>query len=303
LKKVNRVDVITVYRGSFSHNGYITDAKQQLDEIDCSHFIIMHDDVLLNPSLNESNILNFLCVNERDAFVPYIWQIDADIGAWHFFPGIVWKLFYPNNSLSGSGLEYQVIFDNLPPISVAKEKMRRYGLLSNGLLKLMNTTLSESAPIGVASLLHARYFSSSKIEMHMRLVRSLLDGLYDTAPGGTQIELPYPFAMTGPFSDFYILPKYALTDYAHISGIFAAANIFVEVVVGTVLVLSADNVVSAREKDLTFKWSEENRDLDVIASEMLENRKLVATHPFKIARHPDRDRIIEKLISNARHIS
>jgi hypothetical protein len=38
LKKVNRVDVITVYRGSFSHNGYITDAKQQLDEIDCFAF-------------------------------------------------------------------------------------------------------------------------------------------------------------------------------------------------------------------------------------------------------------------------
>lgn len=275
----DRDDVITVYRGSYHHQGFVTDAASKLRDVDCSHYIFIQDDVLLNPRINAGNLDRVLGIGPTDGFIPQLRSIDMDIGDWHWMPGILWRMWYPRNLLSGSGVDSMaMMLRYLPHLDEAEARAARYGV-SRPIIRRSDKSLDEASVISMIP-----HFGTLDRGLVAELNKIIVASLYETAPGKNIIEVPYPFAMTAWGADFYILPKKNLDMFSHYVGVLAAAAIFAEISVGTAMILTADNVKTSSDNGTTFDWRWDNeRDRMDIAElvEAFKNEKLIAMHPFK----------------------
>lgn len=70
-------NVIGVYESSYQFQGYIAQAREALEDIDCTHFVFIGDDLVLNPYINEKNILESLSISNNDeaylgSYVPLV---------------------------------------------------------------------------------------------------------------------------------------------------------------------------------------------------------------------------------------
>ena len=291
LQRSAEADVITVYRGSYAFPAYLTDACARLMDVDCTHFLFMHDDVLLSPALNETNLCEVLEVSsEAEGFTPSLAPVDSDIG-WWWWPGVLWRLLHPRNILSGTGLNsFEAALAALPPQEVARERMRRYGI-DHG-MRLTHTKRSverwgNPAHFGVRDSADQESFN-----------RILLEGLFSGTGPGDAIELPYPIAMTGAYSDFSLIPKASLPEVAHIVGVLSAAGLFAELALGTAMALAMEKVRLADEIGLEFEWLLHDKiDPDVVLARMAEFPSLVASHPLKMSRVVDHAGLVRRLQS------
>jgi hypothetical protein len=276
-------DVIATYRGSYQHQGFITDALPALSKVECSHFIFVQDDVLLNPSINEQTILSELgCVEAGDGFVGGMGPLDVDIGSWHWILGILWKLYYPRNQLSGTGVDsLESWLSYLPSVDQALKKASKYGIGLSRVSRAPNSLNDQSVVIDMP------YFATHKPEYVRLMNRLVVDSLFDTAPEEV-ITLPYPFVMTAWGADLFALPKSRLVEYAHYAGVMAAAGLFAEIAVGTALMLVCDTVNTAQSCNLKLEWlwssDREDHAMDLIA---LFKSGYWAVHPVKVSKVPN----------------
>ena len=131
-------DVITVYRGSFTHGAYVSDSLGVLTPLDCERYIFIHDDVLLSPGVNEANIDEVFSIQGGDAFIGGFKSSEPeDIGRWGYWPGTLWRMLNPRNLLSGTGVDsWHAAKMALPP---AEDALRRVQKLGLGVKTLMRT--------------------------------------------------------------------------------------------------------------------------------------------------------------------
>ena len=288
-------DVIPVYRGSYQHQGFATDAWPFLKDIDCTHLVFLQDDVMLHPSVNETNILSKLRVASNGGFINQLESINLDIGSWHWMPGILWKLFYPRNLASGSGVDsIDEIFRHLPPVAEAMQRMEKYGI---GLPTITRTENSLESSTSV--VLDIPYFGTRRSDLIRGFNMILVESLFDTANSASTIEIPYPFAKTAWGADFFIVPKYALPNYVHYSGVLAAANIFAEIAVGTALLLSVDEIATADGSDLKFEW-DWSTDRDNAGEKLItyfSDNSVFAVHPVKLSALARIDGALDRIVS------
>jgi hypothetical protein len=291
-RDVDNDDVITVYRGSYHHQGFATDAWHKLKGISCSHFIFLQDDVFLNPLLHSDNVLEHLGVGAKDGFINQIGSLRFDAGSWHWILGIVWKYFYPRNMLSGSGVDsLETLFRYFPPIEEANRIMEHYGV-GKPAVWCNQDSLREGSIV-----LDIPYFATRDRTLVRGLNRIIVASLFDTAAEKRLIEFPYPLALSAWGADFFVVPKDNFDTYQHYCGILAAACIFAEVSVPTALILACDNVVTAANRPGAFEWiwTPDRNDLGGQLIERLSDPNLIAVHPVKLSlmRH-DRS-IIDRL--------
>lgn len=273
-------NVIPVYRGSYVHQGFANDAAWKLRQIDCSHFVFLQDDVLLNPNLNANNLLEKLGVGPEDSFINQISNMEFDVGSWHWILGILWKFFYPRNQLSGTGVDsVDTIIKYLPPVDYALEKLGRYGVQLPKIYLTENSLQADSVISGIP------YFSTQDKDLIFQMNKVVVDSLYSTAPSGNCIEIPYPFAVSAWGADFFVVPKSCFEEYQHYSGVLAAAGTFAEISVATALALASPNVVTAKDKDLLFEWvwSPDREHQSEALSQKLQDEAMVAVHPVKLS--------------------
>ena len=272
----NDPDIITVYRGSYYHAAFVTDAYRELRIINCSHYIILQDDVLLAPSLSEQNILKIFKLKETSGFIGEFLREAADIAAWGFWPGSLWRSQFPKNLLSGTGVEsWAAIKEALPPHAEAERKFAKYGIEPIAFVRtdLIDHPLFYNSPFGVGA-------SPTEIsKFYSDLLRFLV-------PSGS-ITPDYPFVTAGPYSDFYILPKSSLNKFSHICGILSAAGIFTEITIPTALTLSVDDIVFKQDAGVELDWVEIARSPDVVLEMFQSNSKLMAMHPVKLSHQTD----------------
>ena len=180
-------DIITIYRGSYSHAAFITDAYRDLQVIKCSHYVILQDDVLLAPSLNEHNILQIFKLKEASGFIGEFLHEAADIAAWGFWPGSLWRSQFPKNLLSGTGVEsWDAIKETLPPKAEAEKKFAKYGIEPITFIRTnsIEQPLFYNSPFGDGA-------SPPDIS------KFYSDFLKFLVPSGS-ITLDYPFVTAGP---------------------------------------------------------------------------------------------------------
>lgn len=289
-------DVITIYRGSYVHAAYVTDAREQLRAISCDYFIFVHDDVLLNPSLDENSFRALFPLGPGDAYISRFGTTGGSIGHWTWLFGCAPKMLFPKSQLFGSGIEIDTLRKYLPPRQAFEESLSRRGLQAGSRLVLTHEAFGDVERQPSRVLLHglSAHLPEGTPEQQeqdricLQVEHGLVDALANAsrlqrggaaAPNGEEVvELPIPLLSSGYFADFYILPSSRLADFAHYIGVTAAANIFVELVVTSFLSVCCDYVWTADELGLDVSGFEEPAQLE----QFIEPR-FIAIHPFKFS--------------------
>ena len=288
MRRVPDEDVITVYRGCYSYPAYITEACERLLDLDCSHYLFVHDDVLLSPAVNADNLLKVLGVQGPDeGFIPQVIPPPRNIGDWSFLPGTVWRWFYPRNLVSGTGTDnIEAGVAALPPVEFALERMRRYGIEGLPRFKLTADSFERWNPY---------HHIWTDEPTHQAFSQMLLNGLYGQDGTYDEIVAPYPLAFAPAFADFTLVPRTALREVAHVAGVLAASGVAHELILPTAMVLGVETLRMSHDVGVEFEWEDHNLDADAVLDRMALYPSLVAAHPLKLSRVADLDALEKRL--------
>ena len=216
--------VIGVYESSFQFSGYITQASDVLMRENADYYFFVADDMVINPRLNEDNILFEIGLAKEPAgFIDSIRVLDDDhFALWDWGWKSVVNLISKSNACEG--------LKHLPSLSEARTAFERNGLdWRNGL----------SAKL--AEFIYKLHYKSQRcplIGIALKLRRFL-----------RSTDKCYPLA-TG-YSDLVAVPSDAFRDFCHYCGILAAQRVFVENAIPTALAFSCSRIVTS--EDAGFK--------------------------------------------------
>ena len=68
--KVEGVDVIPVYESSYNFQGYISQAYTHIKDNGFTHYLVIADDMIVNPEVDEQNIWDLVGINKDECFIP-----------------------------------------------------------------------------------------------------------------------------------------------------------------------------------------------------------------------------------------
>ena len=216
--------VIGVYESSYQFSGYITQASEVLMRENADYYVFVADDMVINPRLNEDNILSEIGLAKEPAgFIDSIRVLDDDhFALWHWGWESVVNLLLKSNACEG--------FRHLPSLDEARAAFERNGL---------DWRMGVSAKL--ANLICKLYSKPQRrllIGTALKLRRFLCSA-----------DKCYPLA-TG-YSDLVVVPSVSFRDFGHYCGIFAAQRVFVENAIPTALAFSCSRIVTS--KDIGFK--------------------------------------------------
>ena len=265
-------NVIGVYECSYRFSGYIAQAYSRLQHKGFTHFVIAADDMVLNPKLNEGNIIEELELDEQTGFLDDAKIFDVnDLTNWTFG----WSSVAAISALDSGSQSNRLI----PTLKEAQDKIASHGF---------NVTDS------IDSWLY-RVFRYGIVMPKDKSYKILLDWKWRclwrlrrlVAPFAKKINclqhcgLPKLYPILKAYSDFVIIPAIAMDDFAHYSGVFASINMFVENAIPTSLALSCNKLKYLR--DTRFKAEEGIYDYSI--REKLERncefsyKRLIETYP------------------------
>ena len=290
-ERVADPDVITVYRGSYSHAAYLTDAARQLMALDCDFFLVIHDDVMLNPRLDELSFSSYFPVGKNDGYISKADQPHVNIGhrAWYY--ASLPRMLYPQSMMLGSGVNPANAARYLPSSEEITRKLDLAGVPYKKGVELNDSDFADVERNASRILLNGHVTTLSEaaaqtdvearcLDLERRLVeimaadqaQSYPDRPYGNAP------LPFPILDAGCYADLYILPKSRFGDFVHYIGVAAASGVFVEIAVPVLLYTVCERVWTADELGLETAFFD---DRNSILS--LRDPRLLAIHPFKLS--------------------
>lgn len=270
-------NVIPVYCGSDTFQGFIAQAFYRIKG-DYSHYVFIADDMLLNDSINENTILNYLNLTEKDGYIKSVSHLsDINVSEWgHAITAIMHfcDVCYLKN--------FEHSFDFLPPREEAVKLFARHGIVHKELDK-SNVNLSDMRKIIGESLKRVILRGGANCSSYM--CKGIIKQIYTKG----KYVLPYPLAMG--YSDFIIIPQKNMRQFAHICGVFATMRVFVEVAIPTAMLLCLDSIVYENEMCGVEMWhAHEVKDLQAkhdLKIESLYNeirdRNLLYFHPIKLS--------------------
>lgn len=260
---IDKNRIITVYETSYCFQGYITQAYNYLKNQNYSHYIFIGDDQILNPKLNEDNILQELSINDNESYIKEI--IPYDEVANGSLKDQSNKLY---NILSAFRINCGVSYKNeIPSYEEACKQCVKHG-------------------IRIAKKLPVKFFMSKGYLFPKYLPLTLV--ILGINKG---FKLPYPLFKA--YSDMIIIDKNSMDKFCHLSGIFAAMNIFVETAIPLAMILACSKIKT--EKDLNNYYGVENWDNEISKFEskykcnlnyLFENfgETVLYYHPIKLSK-------------------
>lgn len=255
-------NVITVYENSYYYEGYLAQAYQTLRKYEFDHFVIIGDDMVLAPNLNENNILEELGVGEGESYFPVIKDIQS--GKWD---NISYAASY---RLVQKGAEVVRV---LPPVDEARELFEEKGFPS----KPRISTWTALKNLLGCHIVDVRSF----VNYLMKILRN---------PFGN-IEFEYPFV--SGISDFFIIDAKSMPRFCQYCGAFAATNLFIEVAVPTSMILTCKTLKTqtpeSKYKEMYIWGDSINKfaeDYGYNYSNLIENfpKDTLFVHPVKLSK-------------------
>ena len=214
----NEKNIIAVYESSFRFQSYIAQAYQKIKDQDFTHFFIVADDLLINPALTESNLLEKLGLEDDECFITNFYEL-------HLQKEVSYPLLY---TIEKPGVEIKGI---IPDYKEATILFNNHGLKTskiniNVMLRFMMMSLY-SIVCNVFKFSKMKYW----IIKFLKEVLFLLKGR----------RLKYP--LVWGYSDVLIVTKDVMSKFCTYCGAFAATGLFVEHAIPTSLVLSAPKII------------------------------------------------------------
>jgi hypothetical protein len=217
----HRSDVLSVYDSSYVFQSYIVQAESRLSGEGFTHYVFTGDDVLLNPALNENNIVTEFKATDRAyirEFKP-IW--DMPNMWWHTLPAL--RAFKRDRYI-----EFQA---HLPSKQEFDDAFKRFGLTPRTLRR--------------------RELLMRMLKIRDRPGVTFENWMYWMVhAGGKTVQYPLVYS----YSDFFILPASQMRRFCHLCGIFTSINLFVEIAIPTALLLLSDCITL--ERDINWRGIE-----------------------------------------------
>jgi len=252
--------VIPVYENSYYYQGYFAQGYKTYFEERYSHYLFVADDLVLNPLINENNFRQHFRLTQDACFIPELLSL-------HNIPDSLNTQYGFNFNMSKSwGVEGT---NEIPGYEEAVENFKKFGL--------------DIKPLAY----HQAYGRESRFKTFKRLVKQLAGGEKTLKK---HYDLSYP--LVNAFSDLLLVSKKSLKKFTHYCGVFAAANLFVELAIPTSLIFSADAIITEKDLALNGKFLHtelELKELDPYEynlAALLNNfpHNYLYLHPVKISK-------------------
>lgn len=218
----NHRNVIGVVENGWCFSGHIAQGAPHFRANDVTHYVFLGDDLILNPLLDESNLVDALQLKVGAAYIKSLASADEVRFRWP------WSI-YASKSLTTAKFDYK---KELPTISEATQKLRDVGItfVSPYPRRLQDWKwLTIPFPHRKLRQLH---WNLKFIPPYVSFL-----GQYINSFGN-----PSQFPLVAGYSDFIVVPAENIDLFAHYCGVFAAMNMFAEVAVPTALALSCSSV-------------------------------------------------------------
>ena len=235
--KSTEPDIIPIFETSIHFQGYFAQAFKHLP-INCDYYIFCGDDLILNPSLNEHNLIDSLNCN-GSSYIKYLNPIWEHSFAWHKFEEC--------NRFTED--EYNIPYHNLLPSR--NELLKIY---ENHGIKYRNLGFHNFKGVKEKIITTNRIFSGVSYFLRNR----------------NKCFINYP--LVEGYSDLIVVPKSHLELFCHYCGIFAAMNLWVDAAVATALILSGSKIKT--EKDTNYSGTEYWHGEEIIDRLKPSNNKL-----------------------------
>jgi hypothetical protein len=266
----NESDVISVHFSSYLYQGFFGEARKQIEQVECDGYVVVGDDLLLNPSLNQKNLHQRMDLPTDNAYTKSLASLfDAPL-SWS-------RTRTTYRALFADGLEWHRL---LPDREEAMERSIQYGITHRPLG--FRNLPPFWTKMGLSSLGTAIAWFSER-QHSRRLFASF-----------TQ-EVPYPLFYG--YSDFLVLPKAGWDRFARYCEATAAMQLFVEAAIPLAMVLAFDRVQTELEygelfdaphpkrrmrlRGIELQWQESDR-IDFENRHGLSLTSLIATFPDDI---------------------
>ena len=230
-------NVIPVYQSSYHFCDYVRQGLPYFYNEKFSHYVFLADDLMINPLLNEQNIVSSLLPDQNNScFVPHCRALGKkDILNW------VFALKTIDAFLNNPGCQFLKF---LPSYENACHIMKQHGIPV------------EQIPIAFAQ----ECIKKSKKELTNNYIEKVNEKDFKEAEKLSNNKgFVYPLAMG--FSDFFILPKEKIKEVCRMFGIFSAASVFTEVAIPMAILFNFKKV-----------WQPQNLKLKIVAPQKKEER-------------------------------
>ena len=227
-----RDDVIAVYARSIFFESYIAQAYNVLKKENFDYYYVVADDMIINPAINERNLLDFFELEEGESWIPHLRTIKQQK---YFWIGTLAAFTYRAKQ------KYVEAQGELPSMEEALARFERQGLVNP-----MEMTRKDVFKEMTLKTTHM----ADKARLALRLITKLRHPFRKSA------NLAYPLAAS--YSDTLLVSGDTMERFAHYCGVFGASSLFVEVAIPTALVLASEKKIKT-EKDISKRgrsyWS------------------------------------------------
>ncbi len=217
-----RDDVIAVYARSIFFESYIAQAYSVLKKEHFDYYYLVADDMVINPAINERNLLSFFELEEGESWIPHLRTIKEQK---HFWIGTLAAYTYRTKQ------KYVETQGELPTVEEAVKRFERQGL--DKPMALTRKDVFREMTLKTA-------YMADKARLALRLTTRLRH------PFRKEANLSYPLAAS--YSDTLLVAGETMERFVHYCGVFGATSLFVEVAIPTALVLASEKKIKT-EKD------------------------------------------------------
>ena len=235
----DRENVLPVYESSYYFSGYIAQALNQIKDKSFTHYVFTSDDLMLNPILNENNILEEIGIDKDDSYMPRFRTLD-DVEWSRSLDAMTYKLY-------GLGAEVEKV---LPTKEDAEMILRDKGY----------SFFDELSYINAFKAFHKHYRNTYSGYLPSGFLFSSLKKLIKSPFSVYRFNYP----LIGGYNDFFIVPAFCIKKFSLYCGAFAASKLFVEVALPTAMALSSKRIRTSSDTKMRCGdlWLDDIRELE-----------------------------------------
>ena len=247
-------NVIPVYECSYTFQGYVAQGLSKYYNETYDHYIFIGDDLVLNPELNENNIVDAFNLKQNTCFI----ESSEPVNKCTYWPYS--RIQQVMRAFKEKGTTYQ---SEIP----AKEEA----------FKIVQEKGYDDFSM--------KQFRCSDRSVKVQIKSTLKKLFY-------HYDLPYP--IFAGYSDFFIISKENIKEFSHICGVFAAMGLWVEMAVPTALRLIDTEVITNKDIEMEAlcmwaptpmqKYVEENGDYRIDTMNKIWPKNIAYIHPLKLSK-------------------
>lgn len=266
--------IITVYENSHTFQGFFSQAYSEIQSAGINHYVFVADDCLINPQINQENIVKILHLDQESGFITKIRLLAPSSLSWSHFRD-------EDLGFKTQGVEYA---GEIPSSQEALRIIKSHESFSNFSDQTFFDYLAYNELVAKTSKLILKIFN--------RIFKTNFRNYYRFVP---KVHKRLPFPLLWGYSDFFTVNKDSFNKFVHLCGIFSSMRMFAEIAVPTSLALSCRKLIEINSTEFNAKafWGvERNANLEQLKGETQgsiqnlfhgERGNLLYIHPIKLS--------------------